>query len=56
MGHNFIENEIVNHPFFGTQKVVEELKKREGWGNGLIIFQPNCCLRDSETGLVCGFN
>lgn len=54
LGHNFEEDEVVKHPFFGSSRVVEELKKCNGWKRGLVEFKEGCLIRDEETGLVCG--
>jgi len=35
LGHN-IEAEIVSHPYFGTNKVIDDLIKMDGWDYGLI--------------------
>jgi len=52
LGHNFTQ-EIVKHPYFGSQNVVEDLKKFKGWSDGLVQLQSGCLVRD-PTGLVCG--
>lgn len=38
MGHNFDDNYVIAHPYFGSSKVVDDLKKCNGWNNGLITF------------------
>jgi len=38
LGHGLIEG-CLKHPFFGTQKVIEQLKKHDGWKEGLIDYQ-----------------
>ena len=35
LGHN-IEAEIVSHPYFGTNKVIDDLIKVDGWDYGLV--------------------
>jgi len=52
LGHNFTL-EIVKHPYFGSQNVVEDLKKFKGWNDGLVQLQSGCLVRDNS-GLVCG--
>lgn len=55
LGHGFDESEVVQHPFFGTMKVVEALKQCRGWKNGLVVFAEGCLIRgDDPTKLVCG--
>ena len=50
LGHGF-EGEVIGHPFFGTQAVIENLKEHDGWDAGLVILtkKPQ---RDAETSLV----
>lgn len=51
-----IENDpVATHPFYGTNKVVDEMKKMEGFDEGCVTVS-NGVLVDAETNLVCGFN
>ena len=36
LGHGLKEGEVVEHEYLGTEKVVEDLKKGEGWERGLV--------------------
>ena len=38
MGHDFNDNAVIAHPYFGSSKVVDDLKKCKGWNNGEITF------------------
>lgn len=41
LGHNFI-NDIVAHPYYGSQQVINDLSQMNGWNDGFItISQPN---------------
>jgi len=52
LGHGF-SGPVVEHSYFGTQKVVEDLKKLVGWENGHVtLSSDNCMHRDTKTGLV----
>jgi len=51
LGHNFTENEVIRHPYFGTEKVIEDLKKMEGWKDGFLLLE-NHPTRDPLTGLI----
>jgi len=60
LGHGFNQSSVISHPYFGTQRIIEDLQKMNGWENGLIELNPanfkdgNCMKRD-KNGLVCGF-
>ncbi len=53
------DNDVVLHPFFGTQKVVDELKEMKGWKEGRVDLYPTKfggkCMERGSDGLVCGF-
>ncbi len=51
LGHNFT-GDIIEHPYFGSNKIVDDLKNKDGWGNGLIVFNDVHVIRDDK-GLVC---
>jgi len=52
LGHDEKE-EILAHDFFGSQKVVEAMKKMDGFSSGVVIS--NGVKRDAKTGRVNGF-
>jgi len=54
LGHNFTDNDVVRHPYFGSPCVLQDLKQMIGWQNGLVELGPHSLKRDSQTGLVCG--
>merc|ERR1711998_724681 len=35
LGHNYTEG-VLNHPYLGTKKVIEDLAKMPGFGQGLV--------------------
>jgi hypothetical protein len=51
LGHN-IDEEVVRHPYFGTDAIVTDLKKMPGWSDGLIVFEEPLVERDSESNLI----
>jgi hypothetical protein len=51
---------VVSHPYFGTQVVVDDLRKMRGFAQGCVELFPAACggktmVRDEKSGLVCGF-
>ena len=51
LGHG-IRGPVIEHPFFGTQAVINNLKKLDGWNRGYILRNSDCTRRDTITGLV----
>eukprot|EP00026_Physarum_polycephalum_P022809 Phypoly_transcript_27211.p1 GENE.Phypoly_transcript_27211~~Phypoly_transcript_27211.p1 ORF type:complete len:126 (+),score=19.26 Phypoly_transcript_27211:1-378(+) len=53
--------EVVSHAYFGTSRIVDDLRAMRGWHAGLVELFPalcpggKCMIRDKETGVVCGF-
>ena len=54
LAHGFTEN-VIAHPFFGTQAVVEDLKKCSGWSVGLPVYK-NLQVRRSNGVIVEWFD
>jgi uncharacterized protein YegL len=52
LGHGFDDNDVIKHPYFGTQAVIEDLKKHPDWESGHLRMDPLRLIRSSETGLV----
>ena len=52
LGHGFDDNDVIKHPYFGTQAVIEDLKKHRHWEEGRLRMDPLHMVRSSETGLV----
>lgn len=52
LGHGFTDNAVIRHPYFGTQAVVEDLKRCDGWEQGYIVLDGKKIQRNTETGLV----
>ena len=36
LGHGFTDNDVIKHDYYGTEKVIEDLKKLDGWEAGLV--------------------
>lgn len=52
LGHGFTSNDTIRHPYFGTQAVIDDLKKHPDWDKGLLNMNSNNIRRNSESGLV----
>jgi uncharacterized protein YegL len=51
LGHGFTEG-ILEHPYLGTNKVIEDMKKMNGWDSGHIVLHDNWVENDPITGLI----
>ena len=51
LGHNFNEP-VVQHPYFGSDRIIRDLMKVPGWSSGRPTFTNLVALRD-ESGLIC---
>ena len=51
LGHGFTEP-VVAHPFFGTEKVINDLKETRGWAEGRPTFVNLVATRNTETGMI----
>jgi hypothetical protein len=54
LGHGFTEP-VAAHPYFGTQRVVEDLKKQPGWEIGRPVYRNLKAAKDADTGLIVGW-
>jgi hypothetical protein len=54
LGHGFTEP-VAEHAYFGSQRVVEDLKKQPGWEEGMPRFKNLVATHDSSTGLINGW-
>jgi hypothetical protein len=44
----------IHHPYFGTNKIVEDLSRMEGWAEGLVSINNDDFVREKSTHKVCG--
>jgi hypothetical protein len=51
LGHGINEN-IVFHPFFGTELVIENLKKSPNYNSGIVILKQDSMIRNTMTDLI----
>jgi len=52
LGHGFTDNDVIKHNYYGTDKVISDLKTFNGYSNGLITFNPNCIIRDNKNNVI----
>ena len=45
---------MIGHDYFGTERVVEDLRRLPGWTEGLVTITPDDVLRDPETTFISG--
>lgn len=55
LAHGIENDPVATHPFYGTNKVVEEMKIMNGFDEGCVTVSKGVVI-DAETNLVCGFN
>lgn len=54
LGHNYTDNNVIKHPYFGSQEIIKDLKKKysDEWNNGLITLKKNSYIRNENTKLI----
>ena len=52
LAHGYTDG-ILAHEFWGTQKIINNLKSKEGFNDGLVVLHAGCLVNDPETGLAC---
>lgn len=53
LAHGFQED-VVRHEYYGTSAVTDDLKRIEGWEDGLVVLTSGDIKRDANTGMVAG--
>lgn len=38
LGHGLKGDKVAEHSYFGTEKIIEDLKQVEGWENGMVCL------------------
>lgn len=56
LGHGIKGDKVAEHEYFGTERIIEDLKKMQGWDDGLVCLQQLAFKRNKETKLVEGIN
>ena len=52
LAHGYTDG-VLAHEFWGTQKIINNLKSKEGFDDGLVVLKAGCLMNDPKTGLVC---
>ncbi|GMH81293.1 hypothetical protein TrST_g11804 [Triparma strigata] len=59
LGHGIKDDPVASHPYFGTSKIVDDLKKFSTYDSGLVVFDYGCMKRLEENNtdtLIMGFH
>jgi hypothetical protein len=57
LGHDFIDSECIVHDYFGTSKIIDDIKKCDIHKYGYVVFDSNPFLRKiGSTSWVCGID
>ena len=55
LGHN-LKGDVIEHDYYGTNKVIDELTLCDGFELGLVILHDSDIIRDNTTNWVCGID
>ena len=56
LGHNFHEPKILEHDYFGSDKVVKDLQKMPGFSGGRVILKTGCIVDDGKGSVKFTYN
>jgi uncharacterized protein YegL len=56
LAHNITDNDVITHEYFGTDAITNDLKKIEGYENGLVTFNMNDFIRDENRIIGISFS
>ena len=56
MGHDFKYNNVTKHEYFGSNKVIDDLKEFKGYEEGLIECNRMEGIRDVKTNTIMKLN
>jgi len=54
LGHGLKDNEVIQHAYFGTNKVIDDLQKVSGWKTGVVTLKDNVFERNEMSQIVQG--
>ena len=53
LGHGY-DKGILAHEYFGTERVVDDMRQMDGWDAGCVVIEPSWIMRDSITTRIIG--
>ena len=55
LAHGFKGSAVIEHQYFGTERVVKDLQRLSGWDSGCVVLSgANAFRRNANDNLVCG--
>jgi len=48
LGHNITDNCVISHPYYGTDKIINDLSMMDGWKEGKITINDNQFIRENK--------
>ena len=51
-GHNWVDQEVIRHNYFGTDKVIQDLKKSPSYNDGIVELIQEQFIRNEETNEI----
>lgn len=54
LGHEMNNDQVLKHEYFATNKVIDDLKRLQGWKNGKVLLNSNHFKRNENTNRVIG--
>tara|TARA_B100000795_G_scaffold264601_1_gene245277 strand:- start:636 stop:2756 length:2121 start_codon:yes stop_codon:yes gene_type:complete len=52
LGNGIVDNDVIKHHYYGTNKVINDLKSFNGFDKGLVTFSHNCIIRDNKNNVI----
>ena len=56
LGHGIKGDKVAEHEYFGSEKIIKDLKQMPGWTEGLICLKEQAFTRNNVTHLVEGID
>jgi len=56
LGHGFRDNSVIQHDYYGTGAVIEDLQKSSTWNDGYVDIYSGDTERDPNSNRVCKIN